>query len=89
MSIRTANRSLNGRPSLFINDKGDNPIGINMIIGKRPLAAFGTFEGVREMLEYTGAALNDFSIYKKLLLPTNPPQEGLQFASVYLCSILN
>jgi hypothetical protein len=62
MSIRTANRSLNGRPSLFINDKGDNPIGINMIIGKRPLAAFGTFEGVREMLEYTGAALNDFSI---------------------------
>lgn len=39
----------------FINDKAGKPVGINLFIGKRPVAAFGNSEGDREMLEWTGA----------------------------------
>lgn len=39
----------------FIDDKTGKPMGINLFIGKRPLAAFGNSGGDREMLEYTGA----------------------------------
>lgn len=37
---------------LFINDKAGKPEGINLIIGKRPVAAFGNSDGDREMLEW-------------------------------------
>ncbi|MFA4902268.1 MAG: HAD family hydrolase [Desulfobaccales bacterium] len=40
---------------LFIDDHAGKAIGINLFIGKRPLAAFGNSGGDREMLEYTGA----------------------------------
>ena len=38
---------------LFINDKQGKPEGINLIIGKRPVAAFGNSDGDRQMLEWT------------------------------------
>jgi phosphoglycolate phosphatase-like HAD superfamily hydrolase len=40
---------------LLIDDKTGKPEGINMIIGRRPLAAFGNSTGDQQMLEYTGA----------------------------------
>lgn len=50
----------NGSPSilkepeiLFINDKEGKVEGINLIIGKRPLIAFGNSDGDKEMLEWT------------------------------------
>jgi hypothetical protein len=39
----------------FIDDKAGKPVGINMFIGRRPIAAFGNSSGDREMLEWTGA----------------------------------
>ena len=39
----------------FIDDKTGKPVGINMFIGRRPVAAFGNSAGDREMLEWTGA----------------------------------
>ncbi|MEJ2168507.1 MAG: HAD family hydrolase [Desulfobacterales bacterium] len=39
----------------FIDDKAGKPVGINMFIGRRPIAAFGNSAGDREMLEWTGA----------------------------------
>jgi phosphoglycolate phosphatase-like HAD superfamily hydrolase len=39
----------------FIDDKAGKPVGINMFIGRRPVAAFGNSGGDREMLEWTGA----------------------------------
>jgi phosphoglycolate phosphatase-like HAD superfamily hydrolase len=51
-----------GRPELIklpevllIDDKTGKPEGINMVIGHRPLAAFGNSTGDQQMLEYTGA----------------------------------
>lgn len=41
--------------ALFIDDKAGKPEGINLFIGKRPLAAFGNSGGDREMLEWTNA----------------------------------
>jgi hypothetical protein len=38
---------------LFIDDKGGKPEGINLIIGKRPIIAFGNSDGDRQMLEWT------------------------------------
>lgn len=40
---------------LFINDKQGKPEGINLIIGKRPVAAFGNSTGDQQMLEWTQA----------------------------------
>jgi phosphoglycolate phosphatase-like HAD superfamily hydrolase len=40
---------------LFLNDRAGKPEGINMMIGRRPLAAFGNSNGDRQMLEYTQA----------------------------------
>ncbi len=37
----------------FIDDKAGKPLGINLHIGRRPIAAFGNSDGDREMLEYT------------------------------------
>jgi hypothetical protein len=61
-SIATKYQLNDGKPVLmrlpkvfFIDDHGGKPIGINLFIGKRPLAAFGNSDGDREMLEWTGA----------------------------------
>jgi phosphoglycolate phosphatase-like HAD superfamily hydrolase len=50
----------NGQPELFklpellfIDDHGGKPEGINLIIGRRPVAAFGNSDGDRQMLEWT------------------------------------
>ncbi|MCI0366124.1 MAG: haloacid dehalogenase-like hydrolase [Phycisphaerales bacterium] len=40
---------------LLIDDKTGKPEAINLIIGKRPVAAFGNSTGDQQMLEYTGA----------------------------------
>jgi hypothetical protein len=40
---------------LYIDDGDGKPEGINLIIGHRPLAAFGNADGDVPMLEYTGA----------------------------------
>jgi phosphoglycolate phosphatase-like HAD superfamily hydrolase len=57
-----------GRPALihapdlfFVDDKGGKPVGINMMIGRRPQAAFGNSDGDWQMLEWatggSGASL--------------------------------
>ncbi len=38
---------------LLIDDKGGKPEGINFVIGRRPVAAFGNSDGDEEMLAYT------------------------------------
>jgi len=40
---------------LLIDDKTGKPEGINLVIGQRPIAAFGNSTGDQQMLEYTGA----------------------------------
>lgn len=40
---------------LLLDDKAGKPEGIHLMIGRRPLAAFGNSTGDREMLEYTKA----------------------------------
>jgi phosphoglycolate phosphatase-like HAD superfamily hydrolase len=40
---------------LFVDDKAGKPEGIHLMIGRRPLAAFGNSIGDRQMLEYTTA----------------------------------
>jgi phosphoglycolate phosphatase-like HAD superfamily hydrolase len=43
-------------PKLLLNDdKAGKPEGIHLIIGRRPVAAFGNSDGDRQMLEYTKA----------------------------------
>jgi len=45
---------LTKEPKLILNDdKGGKPEGIHMMIGRRPVAAFGNSNGDKEMLEYT------------------------------------
>jgi len=39
----------------FIDDKAGKPVGIQMHIGRRPIAAFGNSDGDQQMLEWTGA----------------------------------
>jgi phosphoglycolate phosphatase-like HAD superfamily hydrolase len=47
---------LTKEPKLLLNDNNaGKPEGIHLMIGRRPLAAFGNSTGDREMLEYTGA----------------------------------
>ena len=40
---------------LLIDDKAGKPEGINMVIGRRSVGAFGNSTGDQQMLEYTGA----------------------------------
>jgi phosphoserine phosphatase len=61
-SIATKFETKNGKPQLtrlpkifFVDDGDGKAIGINLFIGKRPVAAFGNSDGDREMLEWTGA----------------------------------
>jgi phosphoglycolate phosphatase-like HAD superfamily hydrolase len=47
---------LTKEPKLLLNDNdAGKPEGIHLMIGRRPLAAFGNSTGDRQMLEYTGA----------------------------------
>ncbi len=39
----------------FINDREGKPVGINQIIGRRPIAAFGNSDGDLQMLQWTAA----------------------------------
>ncbi len=39
----------------FIDDKGGKPVGIQMNIGRRPIAAFGNSDGDLQMLQWTAA----------------------------------
>lgn len=61
-SIATKYEYLEGKPALirlpkpfFIDDHEGKAVGINLFIGRRPVAAFGNSTGDREMLEWTGA----------------------------------
>lgn len=47
---------LTKEPKLLLNDdKAGKPQGIHLMIGRRPVAAFGNSDGDRQMLEYTKA----------------------------------
>jgi phosphoglycolate phosphatase-like HAD superfamily hydrolase len=53
---RNGRPELTKEPKLLLNDNnGGKPEGIHLMIGRRPLAAFGNSTGDREMLEYTTA----------------------------------
>ncbi|MDX1558733.1 MAG: HAD family hydrolase [Marinobacter sp.] len=59
-SIRTEFRMVEGEPVLvkipelnFIDDKAGKPVGINLHIGRRPIAAFGNSDGDLQMLQWT------------------------------------
>lgn len=61
-SIVTRFELIDGKPVLlrepevfFIDDKAGKPVGINLHIGRRPLAAFGNSDGDYEMLRWTTA----------------------------------
>ena len=47
---------LTKEPKLLLNDNdAGKPEGIHLMIGRRPIAAFGNSTGDQQMLEYTGA----------------------------------
>lgn len=59
-SIKTKFQMRDGRPTIFrlpkinfIDDKAGKPVGINQLIGRRPIAAFGNSDGDLEMLQWT------------------------------------
>ncbi len=59
-SIKTKFEMRDGKPVIvrlpelsFNDDKEGKPLGINLHIGRRPIAAFGNSRGDQEMLEYT------------------------------------
>ncbi len=59
-SVKTKFEMLAGKPVImrlpemnFNDDKEGKPLGINLHIGRRPIAAFGNSRGDKEMLEYT------------------------------------
>lgn len=61
-SIKTKFEMRNGQPALvrlpeisFIDDKAGKPVGINLHIGRRPIAAFGNSDGDLQMLQWTAA----------------------------------
>ena len=61
-SIKTRFEMRDGKPVLvrlpelnFIDDKEGKPIGINLHIGRRPIAAFGNSDGDLQMLQWTTA----------------------------------
>jgi len=61
-SIKTRFEMRDGMPTLvrlpelnFIDDKEGKPIGINLHIGRRPIAAFGNSDGDLQMLQWTTA----------------------------------
>jgi len=59
-SIKTEFQMRDGEPALlripelnFIDDKAGKPVGINLHIGRRPIAAFGNSDGDLQMLQWT------------------------------------
>ena len=53
---KSGNAILTKEPKLLLsNDGPGKPEGINLVIGRRPAAAFGNSDGDRQMLEYTAA----------------------------------
>lgn len=79
-SIVTTYDDQDGNPKLmrepkifFIDDKAGKPVGINLFIGKRPVAAFGNSDGDRQMLEWTGAG--DGARLKMLVLHDDADRE--------------
>ena len=61
-SIKTRFEMRDGKPVIlreaelgFIDDKEGKPVGINLHIGRRPVAAFGNSDGDLQMLQYTMA----------------------------------
>ena len=61
-SIKTKFEIRNGQPVLvrlpelnFVDDKAGKPVGIQMHIGRRPIAAFGNSDGDLQMLQWTAA----------------------------------
>lgn len=61
-SVKTSYLVKDGKPVIqrlpeihFIDDKEGKPVGINLHIGRRPLAAFGNSDGDLQMLEWTMA----------------------------------
>jgi len=61
-SIKTRFELRDGKPVLvrlpeinFIDDKAGKPVGIQMHIGRRPIAAFGNSDGDLQMLQWTAA----------------------------------
>jgi phosphoserine phosphatase len=61
-SIKTKFELREGKPLLvrlpeinFVDDKAGKPVGIQMHIGRRPLAAFGNSDGDLQMLQWTAA----------------------------------
>ena len=54
--IRDGNPVLLRLPEVqFVDDKQGKPIGIEIFIGRRPIAAFGNSDGDQQMLEWTAA----------------------------------
>jgi phosphoglycolate phosphatase-like HAD superfamily hydrolase len=58
--FRISYEKRDGKPALmqapevfFVDDKAGKPVGINMMIGRRPQAAFGNSDGDQQMLEWT------------------------------------
>jgi phosphoglycolate phosphatase-like HAD superfamily hydrolase len=65
---------LTREPKLLLNDNNaGKPEGIHLMIGRRPVAAFGNSTGDRQMLEYTTAA--DGARLGMLLLHNDPKRE--------------
>jgi hypothetical protein len=70
-SIKTKFDMRDGKPVLvrlpelnFIDDKDGKPLGINMHIGRRPVAAFGNSDGDLQMLQWTTAGQGPrFALY--------------------------
>ena len=61
-------------PKLLLNDNdAGKPEGIHLMIGRRPVAAFGNSTGDRQMLEYTGAG--DGARLKMLVLHDDAKRE--------------
>ena len=61
-SIKTELEFRDGKPVLmrlpelnFVDDKAGKPVGINLHIGRRPIAAFGNSDGDLQMLQWTTA----------------------------------
>ena len=69
-----------GQPALihaadlfFVDDKGGKPVGINMMIGRRPQAAFGNSDGDRQMLEWAAGSAG--ARLAMILLHDDPTRE--------------
>jgi len=63
----------------FIDDKAGKPVGIQMHIGRRPIASFGNSDGDQQMLEWTGAGSGARSVC--LCIKTTRIGSGLTIAN--------